>query len=33
MQTLDLIIIFGYWNGVAVFGDWFESKQETTRNF
>jgi Na+/proline symporter len=30
MQTLDLIIIFGYLIGITVFGIWFSGKQETT---
>jgi len=32
MQTLDLIIIFGYLIGVTLFGVWFSSKQETTED-
>ncbi|MBA4185290.1 MAG: sodium/solute symporter [Acidobacteria bacterium] len=33
MQTLDLIIIFGYLIGVTLFGVWFSSKQETTDDY
>ncbi|MDQ3711385.1 MAG: sodium:solute symporter [Acidobacteriota bacterium] len=33
MQTLDLIIIFGYLIGVTLFGLWFASKQETTEDY
>lgn len=33
MQTLDLIIIFGYLIGVMLFGVWFSSKQETTEDY
>ena len=33
MQTLDLIIIFGYLIGVTLFGVWFSSKQETTEDY
>src|ERR687893_3106726 len=33
MQTLDLIIIFGYLIGVTLFGLWFAPKQETTRDY
>ncbi|HLM61453.1 MAG TPA: sodium:solute symporter [Pyrinomonadaceae bacterium] len=33
MQTLDLIIIFGYLIGVTLFGVWFSSKQKTTEDY
>ncbi|HZH34551.1 MAG TPA: hypothetical protein VEX64_06890, partial [Pyrinomonadaceae bacterium] len=33
MQTLDLIIIFGYLIGVTAFGAWFGRKQETTEDY
>lgn len=33
MQTLDLIIIFGYLIGVTLFGIWFAPKQETTEDY
>ncbi len=33
MQTLDLIIIFGYLIGVTLFGFWFAPKQETTEDY
>lgn len=33
MQTLDLVIIFGYLIGVTVFGVWFSSRQETTEDY
>src|ERR687894_1787230 len=33
MQTLDLIIIFGYLLGVTIFGSWFGRKQETTEDY
>jgi len=33
MQTLDLIIIFGYLIGVTIFGSWFGRKQETTEDY
>jgi Na+/proline symporter len=33
MQTLDLIIIFGYLIGVTLFGLWFAPKQETTEDY
>jgi SSS family transporter len=33
MQTLDLIIIFGYLIGVTLFGIWFSSKQKTTEDY
>ncbi|HEY0658241.1 MAG TPA: sodium:solute symporter [Pyrinomonadaceae bacterium] len=33
MQTLDLIIIFGYLIGVTLFGVWFSGKQETTEDY
>ena len=33
MQTLDLIIIFGYLIGVTAFGSWFGTKQETTEDY
>jgi SSS family transporter len=33
MQTLDLIIIFGYLIGVTAFGSWFGTKQETTKDY
>lgn len=33
MQTLDLVIIFGYLIGVTLFGVWFSGKQETTEDY
>ena len=33
MQTLDLIIIFGYLIGITLFGVWFSGKQETTEDY
>src|SRR5215218_4778082 len=33
MQTLDLIIIFGYLVGITLFGIWFAGKQETTEDY
>src|SRR5215212_7932287 len=33
MQTIDLIIIFGYLIGVTLFGFWFSSRQETTEDY
>ncbi|HEY6802899.1 MAG TPA: sodium:solute symporter [Pyrinomonadaceae bacterium] len=33
MKALDLIIIFGYLIGIVVFGTWFGSKQETTKDY
>ena len=33
MQTLDLIIIFGYLIGITAFGIWFSGKQETTEDY
>lgn len=33
MQTLDLVIIFGYLVGITVFGIWFAGKQETTEDY
>lgn len=33
MQTLDLIIIFGYLIGVTAFGSYFASKQKTTEDY
>lgn len=33
MQTLDLVIIFGYLIGVTIFGVWFSGRQETTENY
>jgi SSS family transporter len=33
MQTIDLIIIFGYLIGVTLFGVWFSSKQKTTEDY
>ena len=33
MQTLDLIIIFGYLIGVTLFGMWFAKKQNTTEDY
>src|ERR671921_1261965 len=33
MQTLDLIIIFGYLIGITVFGILFSGKQETTEDY
>jgi solute:Na+ symporter, SSS family len=33
MQTLDLIIIFGYLIGITVFGIWFSGKQKTTEDY
>src|SRR5687767_5317742 len=33
MQTLDLIIVFGYLVGITAFGIWFAGKQETTEDY
>ncbi len=33
MQTLDLVIIFGYLIGITAFGAWFGSKQKTTDDY
>lgn len=33
MQTLDLVIIFGYLIGITVFGIWFSGKQKTTEDY
>jgi SSS family transporter len=33
MQTLDLIIIFGYLIGITAFGIWYAGKQETTEEY
>ncbi|MBA3769946.1 MAG: sodium/solute symporter [Blastocatellia bacterium] len=33
MQTLDLIIIFGYLIGITAFGIWFGGKQKTTEDY
>jgi SSS family transporter len=33
MQTLDLIIIFGYLIGVTLFGVWFSGRQQTTEDY
>ncbi len=33
MQTIDLIIIFGYLIGITVFGIWYAGKQETTEDY
>ncbi|HEY0459852.1 MAG TPA: sodium:solute symporter [Pyrinomonadaceae bacterium] len=33
MQTLDLVIIFGYLIGVTLFGVWFSGRQETTEDY
>ncbi len=33
MQTLDLIIIFGYLIGITTFGIWYAGKQETTEDY
>jgi len=33
MQTLDLIIIFGYLVGITAFGIWFSGKQKTTEDY
>ncbi len=33
MQTLDLVIIFGYLIGITAFGIWFSGKQETTEDY
>jgi solute:Na+ symporter, SSS family len=33
MQTLDLVIIFGYLIGVTLFGIWFAKKQDTTEDY
>ena len=33
MQTLDLIIIFGYLIGITGFGIWYAGKQETTEDY
>ncbi len=33
MQTIDLIIIFGYLIGITAFGIWFSGRQETTEDY
>src|ERR671916_741808 len=33
MQTIDLVIIFGYLIGITLFGIWFAGKQETTEDY
>jgi solute:Na+ symporter, SSS family len=33
MQTLDLVIIFGYLIGVTLFGVWFSGRQKTTEDY
>src|SRR6267143_5836832 len=33
MKPIDLFIIFGYLIGITLFGVWFSSKQETTRDY
>jgi solute:Na+ symporter, SSS family len=33
MQTIDLVIIFGYLIGITAFGIWFAGKQETTEDY
>lgn len=33
MQTLDLVIIFGYLIGITAFGIWYAGKQETTEDY
>ena len=33
MQTLDLVIIFGYLIGVTLFGIWFSGRQQTTEDY
>jgi len=33
MQTLDLVIIFGYLIGITAFGILFSGKQETTEDY
>ena len=33
MQTLDLIIVFGYLIGITIFGSLFASRQETTEDY
>ena len=33
MQTLDLVIIFGYLIGITVFGIWYAGKQDTTEEY
>lgn len=33
MQTLDLIIIFGYLIGITAFGIWYAGKQTTTEDY
>jgi len=33
MKPIDLVIIFGYLIGITLFGVWFSSKQETTRDY
>src|SRR5687768_1896913 len=33
MQTLDLIIIFGYLMGITAFGIWFAGKQKSTEEY
>jgi solute:Na+ symporter, SSS family len=33
MQTLDLVIIFGYLIGITAFGIWYAGRQETTEDY
>src|SRR5688572_10620604 len=33
MQTIDLVIIFGYLIGITAFGIWYAGKQETTEDY
>src|SRR5438046_7444498 len=33
MMPLEFVIIFGYLIGITLFGVWFSSKQETTRDY
>lgn len=33
MQTVDLVIIFGYLIGITAFGIWYAGKQETTEDY
>ena len=33
MQTIDLVIIFGYLIGITAFGIWYAGKQETTEEY
>lgn len=33
MQTIDIVIIFGYLIGITAFGIWFSGKQETTEDY